>query len=67
MQEKSIYVAYASGTIGMWCFEYGYVPVSSHLQRQLALMSEFHRPEIPDFTTHKHHPLMDSSDMTFGD
>ncbi|WP_282097432.1 asparaginase domain-containing protein, partial [Morganella morganii] len=34
------------------------------MQRQLALMPEFHRPEMPDFTIHEYHPLMDSSDMT---
>jgi L-asparaginase type I len=39
-------------------------PVSGHLQRQLALMPEFHRPEMPDFTIHEYEPLMDSSDMT---
>jgi L-asparaginase len=44
--------------------EHGYIPVSGHLQRQLALMPEFHRPEMPDFTIHEYEPLMDSSDMT---
>lgn len=44
--------------------EQGYIPVSGHLQRQLALMPEFHRPEMPDFTIHEYTPLMDSSDMT---
>ncbi len=62
--KKSIYVAYTGGTIGMQRSEHGYVPVSGHLQRQLALMPEFHRPEMPDFTIHEYHPLMDSSDMT---
>lgn len=38
--------------------------MSGHLQRQLALMPEFHRPEMPDFTIHEYAPLMDSSDMT---
>lgn len=42
----------------------GYIPVSGHLQRQLALMPEFHRQEMPDFTIHEYAPLMDSSDMT---
>ena len=50
MQKKSIYVAYTGGTIGMQRSENGYIPVSGHLQRQLALMPEFHRPEMPDFT-----------------
>ena len=64
MQKKSIYVAYTGGTIGMQRSEHGYIPVSGHLQRQLALMPEFHRPEMPDFTIHEYQPLMDSSDMT---
>lgn len=64
MQKKSIYVAYTGGTIGMQRSEHGYVPVSGHLQRQLALMPEFHRQEMPDFTIHEYVPLIDSSDMT---
>ncbi len=64
MQKKSIYVAYTGGTIGMQRSDHGYIPVSGHLQRQLALMPEFHRPEMPDFTIHEYAPLMDSSDMT---
>lgn len=64
MHKKSIYVAYTGGTIGMQRSEQGYIPVSGHLQRQLALMPEFHRPEMPDFTIHEYVPLMDSSDMT---
>ena len=58
MQKKSIYVAYTGGTIGMQRSEQGYIPVSGHLQRQLALMPEFHRPEMPDFTIHEYAPLM---------
>ncbi|MBK4714215.1 MULTISPECIES: asparaginase [Tenebrionibacter/Tenebrionicola group] len=64
MKKKSIYVAYTGGTIGMQRSEQGYIPVSGHLQRQLALMPEFHRPEMPAFTIHEYQPLMDSSDMT---
>lgn len=64
MQKKSIYVAYTGGTIGMQRSENGYIPVSGHLQHQLAQMPEFHRPEMPAFTIHEYQPLMDSSDMT---
>ncbi|RWR03766.1 cytoplasmic asparaginase I [[Pantoea] beijingensis] len=64
MQKKSIYVAYTGGTIGMQRSTQGYIPVSGHLQRQLANMPEFHRPEMPDFTIHEYCPLIDSSDMT---
>ena len=67
MQKKSIYVAYTGGTIGMQRSTQGYIPVSGHLQQQLALMPEFHRPEMPDFTIHEYQPLMDSSDMTPAD
>ncbi|WP_202215117.1 asparaginase domain-containing protein, partial [Klebsiella pneumoniae] len=35
-----------------------------HLQRQVAKMPEFFRPEMPDFTITEHQPLIDSSDMT---
>ncbi len=64
MQKKSIYVAYTGGTIGMQRSEQGFIPVSGHLQKQLANMPEFHRPEMPDFTIHEYQPLIDSSDMT---
>ncbi|QZN97684.1 asparaginase [Symbiopectobacterium purcellii] len=63
MQKKSIYVAYTGGTIGMQRSANGYIPVSGHLQQQLANMPEFHRPEMPDFTIHEYDPLIDSSDM----
>lgn len=64
MPKKSIYVAYTGGTIGMQRSADGYIPVSGHLQRQLALMPEFYRPEMPVFTVHEYAPLIDSSDMT---
>lgn len=64
MQKKSIYVAYTGGTIGMQRSEQGYIPVSGHLQQQLASMPEFHRPEMPTFTIKESSPLIDSSDMT---
>ncbi len=67
MQKKSIYVAYTGGTIGMQRSANGYIPVSGHLQQQLANMPEFHRPEMPDFTIHEYDPLIDSSDMTPAD
>ena len=64
MQKKNIYVAYTGGTIGMQRSAQGYIPVSGHLQQELAKMPEFHRPEMPDFTIHEYQPLIDSSDMT---
>jgi len=34
------------------------------MEKQLAGMPEFHRPEMPLFTIHEYDPLIDSSDMT---
>ncbi|WP_322928745.1 asparaginase [Providencia huashanensis] len=64
MQKKSIYVVYTGGTIGMRHSPQGYIPVSGHLQAQLAQMPEFHRLEMPEFTIREHQPLIDSSDIT---
>lgn len=64
VEKKSIYVVYTGGTIGMQHSAFGYVPVSGHLQQQLAKMPEFHRPEMSSFTLREHHPLIDSSDIT---
>lgn len=64
MPKKSIYVLYTGGTIGMQRSKNGYIPVSGHLQQQLALMPEFHRSEMPAFTINEYAPLIDSADTT---
>ncbi|EOW9107853.1 asparaginase [Vibrio cholerae] len=67
MARKHIYIAYTGGTIGMKKSDHGYVPVAGLMEKQLASMPEFHRPEMPLFTIHEYDPLMDSSDMTPAD
>ncbi|WP_261895238.1 asparaginase [Vibrio cyclitrophicus] len=65
MERKHIYIAYTGGTIGMQkSIDHGYVPVAGFMDKQLAGMPEFHRPEMPKYTIHEYSPLMDSSDMT---
>ncbi|MGB2146879.1 MAG: asparaginase [Vibrio toranzoniae] len=65
MERKHIYIAYTGGTIGMQkSVDHGYVPVAGFMDKQLAGMPEFHRPEMPEYTIHEYSPLMDSSDMT---
>ena len=65
MERKHIYIAYTGGTIGMQkSLDHGYVPVAGFMDKQLAGMPEFHRPEMPEYTIHEYSPLMDSSDMT---
>lgn len=67
IQKKTIYVAYTGGTIGMQRSEAGYIPVSGHLQLQLAAMTEFHHADMPLFVIHEYQPLIDSADMTPAD
>ncbi|RQW63181.1 asparaginase [Vibrio viridaestus] len=64
MSRKHIYIAYTGGTIGMQKSDHGYVPVAGFMEKQLAGMPEFHRPEMPEYTIHEYSPLIDSSDMT---
>ncbi len=47
--------------------DHGYIPVAGFMEKQLASMPEFHRPEMPEFTIHEYEPLIDSSDMTPAD
>ena len=64
MARKHIYIAYTGGTIGMLKSDHGYVPIAGFMEKQLAGMPEFQRPEMPEFTIHEYDPLIDSSDMT---
>ncbi len=41
----------------------GYIPATGFMEKQLASMPEFHRPEMPQYTIHEYAPLIDSSDM----
>jgi L-asparaginase len=67
MARKHIYIAYTGGTIGMQKSVHGFVPVAGYMEKQLASMPEFHRPEMPLYTIHEYTPLIDSSDMTPND
>ena len=62
--KKRIYIAYTGGTIGMRPSKQGYVPVKGFLSKTLAVMPEFHRDEMPNFTLHEYPELIDSSDMS---
>ncbi|CAG8998310.1 MAG: L-asparaginase 1 [Candidatus Celerinatantimonas neptuna] len=64
MPNKSIYIAYTGGTIGMQRSQHGYIPVAGFMGQILACSPEFHRSEMPRFTVSEYAPLIDSSDMT---
>ncbi len=61
---KSVYVAYAGGTIGMVKTTNGYTPAAGFLERQLEAMPELRDERMPRFTIHEYAPLLDSSNMT---
>ncbi|CAH0539340.1 asparaginase [Vibrio marisflavi] len=63
MERKHIYIAYTGGTIGMQKSNQGYIPAVGFMEKQLASMPEFHRPEMPEYTIHEYAPLIDSSNM----
>jgi L-asparaginase len=65
--KKHIYVAYTGGTIGMRPSSQGFIPAAGFLSETLANMPEFHRSEMPNFTIHEYHNLIDSSDMSPSD
>lgn len=65
--QKSIYVAYTGGTIGMKPSQQGYIPAEDFFSQHLHSMPEFQRPELPRFTLNEYHPLIDSSNMSPSD
>lgn len=64
IQQKSIYIIYTGGTIGMQRSQQGYVPSQGYLQQQLQQIPWLQRLEMPKFTIHEYQPLIDSSEMT---
>ncbi|MBE8167751.1 MAG: asparaginase [Shewanella sp.] len=63
MNNKSIYVAYTGGTIGMQKTNKGFIPVAGFLTQCVRDMPEFYHDEMPQFTIHEYSPLIDSSNM----
>lgn len=61
---KHIYIAYTGGTIGMRPSEHGFTPEPGFLASMLEVISEFNRPEMPEYTLNEYQPLLDSSDMS---
>lgn len=64
MKRKSIYIIYTGGTIGMQPSKNGHVPISGYLQSELAMIPEFHKPDMPQLTIKEYNPLIDSSNMS---
>ncbi len=63
-QRKHIYLVNTGGTIGMERGRRGYRPAPGFLARQMAVMPELSRPEMPRYTLVESPTLLDSSNMT---
>ena len=63
MKNKTIYVAYTGGTIGMQQTENGFAPVEGFLTETVKAMPEFYHAEMPKFFINEYAPLIDSSNM----
>ncbi|RYV01577.1 L-asparaginase 1 [Shewanella sp. OPT22] len=63
MNNKTIYVAYTGGTIGMQQTDNGFAPVKHFLTETVKSMPEFYHSEMPAFVINEYSPLIDSSNM----
>ncbi len=67
MSNKSVYIAYTGGTIGMKQSDDGWKPEKDYLEDQIKDLSIFYEDNIPNFTIKEFEPLLDSSNMTPND
>lgn len=58
---RSVYIAYTGGTIGMKASERGYRPAAGFLAEGLERLKT---PELPEVTLHEYTPLLDSAELT---
>jgi L-asparaginase len=63
----SICILYTGGTVGMKKTSTGYAPTPGYLEQQMANLSEFTSPALPDYHIIEFTPLLDSSNMTPAD
>lgn len=60
-------ILYTGGTIGMKKTPAGYAPQAGFLDQQMAALTEFASPALPDYRIIEFTPLLDSSNMTPAD
>lgn len=61
---RRVYVCNTGGTIGMRRGPAGYAPAPGFLAQQLAGLSAFRSPQLPELVISEHEPLLDSAYMT---
>lgn len=67
MRQKSVYIAYTGGTIGMRRGPHGYEPAAGFLERQMERLPVLSRPDMPRYRINEYEPLLDSANMSPSD
>lgn len=63
-RDKSVYIAYTGGTIGMRRGKRGYQPAPGFLAERMRQSQILNAPGMPHYEIHEYEPLLDSSNMT---
>lgn len=63
-RDKTIYIIYTGGTIGMHKSEHGYTIERGYLAQLMAKVYELMLPEMPNYVVHEYAELIDSSNAT---
>lgn len=64
MPKPRVCILYTGGTVGMKKTPDGYAPEPGFLGQQMATLTEFASPVLPDYTIYEFAPLLDSSNMS---
>ncbi len=64
MSNRSVYIAYTGGTIGMKKSERGFAPEAGYLTQELKHLADLNREDMPNYEIHEYPNLIDSSNIT---
>jgi L-asparaginase len=64
MHDKSVYIAYTGGTIGMRQSSQGFVPIPGNLLEAMERQPEFQSVHLPNITFREFNQIIDSSNAT---
>lgn len=64
MSNRSVYIAYTGGTIGMKKSERGFAPEAGYLTQELKHLADLNREDMPYYEIHEYPNLIDSSNIT---
>ncbi|WP_144395237.1 asparaginase [Pleionea sediminis] len=64
MSQRSVYIAYTGGTIGMKKTANGFAPEAGYLTQELKHLADLNREDMPHYEIHEYPNLIDSSNIT---